>query len=165
MPIEFDVNLTEKDMYRFNLHHAYTGSQGILATLIALAVLAMAFVTRGRVSTGYTVLYFVFGLVFLVYMPITLWFRSKSLMKRLPVLRERIQYLVDAAGVHVTIGEESAELPWDMIYRMVSTKHNLLLYSTRINAYVIPRSQLGDNYEPLAALAREHLERFRVKGL
>ena len=36
---------------------------------------------------------------------------------------------------------------------MVATKHNVLVYSSRINAYVIPRAQLGESY---AALQRFH---------
>lgn len=50
MQIEFDVNLTERDMYRFSMYHNYTGFQGIFSILIAIAAFAAAVVTRGEVS-------------------------------------------------------------------------------------------------------------------
>ena len=59
------------------------------------------------------------------------------------VLRGTLHYEVDEEGLHVSQKEESALLPWKQIYKMVATKHNVLVYSSRINAYVIPRAQLG----------------------
>ena len=61
------------------------------------------------------------------------------------------------------MGEQSADLEWKMIYKMVSTKSNLLIYSSRINAYVIPRQQLGEKYCELAEIAKEKLPKYRVK--
>ena len=45
MDTEVLIQITDKDMYRFNMHHAYTGFQGIFATVIGIAVLAVAAVT------------------------------------------------------------------------------------------------------------------------
>ena len=46
---------------------------------------------------------------------------------------------------------------------MVSTKNNLLIYSNRMNAYVIPREALGQKYETVVALAINHLDGYRLK--
>ena len=69
----------------------------------------------------------------------------------------------DEKGFTVSQGEESANLPWDQIYKMVATKSNVLVYSTRINAYIIPREQLGEQYKDLAKIANEKLPKHRVK--
>ena len=74
-----------------------------------------------------------------------------------------LHYLVDEKGFTVSQGEESANLPWDQIYKMVATKSNVLVYSTRINAYIIPREQLGEQYKDLAKIANEKLPKHRVK--
>ena len=79
------------------------------------------------------------------------------------VLRGTLHYLVDENGFTVSQGEESANLPWDQIYKMVATKSNVLVYSTRINAYIIPREQLGEQYKDLAKIANEKLPKHRVK--
>ena len=79
------------------------------------------------------------------------------------VLRGTLHYEVDAEGLHVSQKEESALLPWEQIYKMVATKHNVLVYSSRINAYVIPRAQLGESYAALQTQAAAHLPAYRLK--
>ena len=163
MTLEFDIKISDKDMYRFNMHHAYTGFQGIFATVIGLAVLTVAALTRGKVDTVYTLLYLLFGIRFLIYMPVSLWMRSKRQILSSPVLQETLRYVLDEQGIHVTVGEQTADLEWGMIYKMISTKSNLLIYSSRVNAYVIPRNQLGHQYEAVKKLAEAKLEKYRLR--
>ena len=163
MPVEFDIKITDKDMYRFNMHHAYTGFQGIFATVIGLAVLAVAAATAGKVDSFYSLLYVLFGIVFLIYMPVSLWMRSKRQILVSPVLKETLHYALDEDGVHVSVQEQTADLEWGMIYKVISTKSNLLIYSNRIHAYVIPRAQLGERYHAVKELAERRLEPYRVR--
>ena len=163
MPIEFDIKITDKDMYRFNMHHAYTGFQGIFATVIGIAVLVVTVLTMNKVDVTYTLLYFLFGIIFLVYTPVNLKLRSKRQILASPALKESLHYKVDEEGIHVMVGEQTADLPWNMIYKVVSTRSNLLIYSSRVNAYVIPLEQLGDQYEPVKSLAETKLESYRRK--
>lgn len=163
MSVEFDTNITEKDMYRFNLYHAYHGMQGIMATLVGVWVLITAVITFGKVSTFYTVFYVVLGIVFLIYVPANLYLRSKKQVRSSDVLQQALHFRIDEKGVHVSQGEETGDLTWKQIYKMVSTKNNLLIYSNRINAYVIPRETLGEKYETVVALAINHMEGYRLK--
>lgn len=163
MPIEFDIRITAKDMYRFNMHHAYTGFQGIFATVIGIGVLTVAALTYGKVETVYTMLYILFGVLFLVYMPVSLWMRSKRQMLVSPVLKETLHYSMDEKGIHVAVNDQTGDLEWNMIYKMISTKSNLLIYSSRVNAYVIPLAQLGGWYGEIKALAGRKLEKYRLR--
>lgn len=163
MPIEFDIKITDKDMYRFNMFHAYTGFQGIFATIIGVAVIVVAIVTLGEVTPLYSFLYFLLGAVFLIYVPVSLKMRSKRQILLSPVLKETLHYTVDEAGVHVKVQEQNADLEWNMIYKMITTKSNLLIYSTRVNAYVIPLKQLGEQYEPVKQMAQQKLEKYRLR--
>lgn len=163
MPIEFDITLDVKDLYRFNLYQAYAGFQGIFSIVVAAAVCVLAVVSRGRVEPMYTAVYAGFCVMFLLYLPAALYLRSKASLARSEVLRAPLHFTVDENGFTVSQAEACAELPWKQIYKMVATKSNVLVYSSRINAYVIPRGQLGENYGPLAELANARLEKFRVK--
>ena len=53
-----------------------------------------------------------------------------------------------------------------MIYKMVSNRWQVLIYSNRINAYVLPREQLSGQYPALCELAEKKLEKYRrrLKG-
>lgn len=163
MSTEFDVTITWKDMYRFNLYHAYHGFQGIFATVIGILVLVVAGLTAGKVDTMYTVLYAVFGVVFLVYVPGSLYIRSKQQILLSDVLKQALHYKVDEEGIHVSQNDQTADLLWNQIYKIVSTKSNLLIYSSRVNAYVIPRDVIGAEYETVVSLAKDHLEKYRLK--
>lgn len=163
MSVEFDAAITEKDMYRFNLYHAYHGFQGICATLVGIWALIMAAITFGKVEIMYTLLYFVFGIIFLVYVPASLYLRSKKQIQSSEILKHALRYKIDETGIHVSQGEETADLEWKQIYKMVSTKSSLLIYSNRVNAYVIPREAVGEQYEKVVALAVNHMEGYRLK--
>ena len=78
MKAEFEITLSSKDMYRFSMYHAYTGSQGILSILIAIICFVAAFYSVGTMEIMYTVLYAAFGVLFLVYIPFQLYIRSKK---------------------------------------------------------------------------------------
>lgn len=162
MPVEFDVKLESKDMYRFNMYQVYSGFHGIFSIVIAIAIFVIAGVTYGDLELSYTVLYFCFGILFLLYMPVTLWMRSKHSLATSAVLSNVLHYAFEEDGIHVSQGEESAVLPWEQIYKMISTKSNVLIYSNRTNAYVIPRKQLGDSYTKVAEIANQKLQKYRV---
>ena len=49
MPIEFDIKLQPKDMYRFNMYQTYSGFHGIMSIVIAIFVFIAAVLTRGKV--------------------------------------------------------------------------------------------------------------------
>lgn len=163
MPIKFDITLTSRDMYRFNMYQMYSGFHGWFSVIFSILIFVVAGVTCGEVEIMYTVLYVAFGIIFLLYLPVSLYLRSKHSLASSEVLRNTLHYAVDENGFTVSQGEASAKLPWTQIYKMVATKHNVLVYSNRTNAYVIPREQLEENYQALARLAADKLERYRLK--
>lgn len=99
MKTEFDITLSGKDMYRFSMYHAYTGSQGILSILIAVICFFAAVTTKGSVEWMYTLLYAGFGVVFLIYIPCNLYLRSKRQILSSEVLRHALHYRIDEEGV------------------------------------------------------------------
>ena len=103
------------------------------------------------------------GIVFWFYVPISLWFRAKSTLKSNQVLAGKLHYEVTEEFIKVTQGKEHGELPWDMVYKIVSTKNMVLIYSSRVNAYIIPMPQIGDQYAAFCEVAEAKLEKFRLK--
>ena len=158
MPLKFDITLTAEDMYRFNMYQTYSGFHGWFSIAFSILIFVVAGVTRGKIEAAYTALYIVFGIVFLVYPPVSLYLRSKRTLAMSEVLRGTLHYEVDEEGLHVSQKEESALLPWEQIYKMVATKHNVLVYSSRI-----PRAQLGESYAALQTQAAAHLPAYRLK--
>ena len=166
MPIEFDIKLAAKDMFRFNMYQTYTSFIGWSSIIFSIAMFGLAGYTgytHGEAALSNIVMYAMVGVLLLVYMPITLRLRAGQSIKASPVLSNTLHYHVDGDGFTVTQGEANGVLAWKQIYKMVATKHLVLVYSNRINAYVIPRTQLGEHYVPLAKLATDKLPKFRVR--
>lgn len=95
MPVEFDITLTSDDMYRFNMYQTYSGFHGIFSIVIAILIFVMAAVTFGQAELMYTVIYVIFGIVFLFYSPVTLYLHAKRNIARSEVLSKSLHYHVD----------------------------------------------------------------------
>lgn len=163
MNVSFDVQLQAKDLYRFNMYQTYTSLQGILSVVLGILGFVMAGITFGEAELPYTIMYIVVGCLFLFYIPVSLWFRSKLTLKSNAVLAGKLHYEVSEECIRVTQGEEAGELPWEAVYKLVSNKKQILIFSTRINAYIIPREQIGAQYDSFCEVAGKELEHYRLK--
>lgn len=163
MKTEFDIQLHTIDMYRYNLYHTYTTASGYLAILISFIAFAAAVRKWGEVSLSQSVMYVALGVILLVYTPLTLYLRSKQQVQGSPVLKNVLHYTIDDAGVTTSQGEMSSTLLWEQVYRVVATKHNILVCINPRNAFIIPREQVMQEYDAIRQIAQEHLEKYRFK--
>lgn len=163
MKAEFDVKLSAEDLFGFNMYQTYTSVHGIVSILMTAVFWLSAIFTFQKGSIAYGFLYIAAGVLFLVYMPFTLWVRSKKTIETNEVLSGSLHYEVTEEAIKVTQGEETGELPWNLVYKVVADKKRILIYSNRINAYVIPREQIGDQYENFVKAASQSLDKYRLK--
>ena len=164
MKVSFDIKLTAKDLYKFNISQAYKGMQGSLSIILPLLVFAYAASTFGAVSMGSTVVYVGLGILFLVYVPVSLWLRvKKTITDSNNALSKTLHYDFEEDAIRVSVEEEKVEFKWENIFQMKSTSDLVLVYTNRINAYILPKSQLGDKYNKLSELAHKKLEKYRIK--
>ena len=164
MKTELDIKITAKDLYIFNLTQAYKGMQGILSIVLPVLVFAYAYASIGKASTESILVYVVLGVVFLVYVPISLWLRVNKIMKDATnPLTKTLHYTFEEECIGVSVGEESVDFQWNNIYQMKTTGKHLLIYTNRINAYIIPLEQVGEKYSDLSKLAHSKLEKHRIQ--
>ncbi len=167
--MKFDIKITDKDMYRFNLYHVYHTFNGIISIVVGLFVFVVMFVVRNRLTSMDMVLYIALGIALLLYTPVTLLTRSKAQIASSPVMQNTLTYDFSDEGIRVSTEVEvepnaasSSLLPWDQIYKIVETKRQLLIYSGRMNAYIIPVEQLENQKEELKKYIKERTEDFRL---
>ena len=164
MKVVLDIKLDAKDLFRFNMQQAYRGMQGILSIILPILVFAYAVTSFGKVSIGSTLVYVGLGIVFLVYVPISLWLRvNKTVKDENNALSKQLHYEFEEEVIRVSVGEESVEFQWENIFQMKTSGPLLMVYTNRINAYVLPLTQVGDKYEELSKLAHAKLEKYRIK--
>ncbi len=162
--IKFDVKIKEDDLYKFNLHHAYTTSQGIISILLGVLLLVIWGLRFFTLPLVYKCLYPAFALVILIYIPATLKLRAKTQMQQ-EVFQYPITYELLDSGVKVTSpsSEEPAELPWEYIYKVATWKDYLLVYSNRVNAYIIPKSDINQVYDSAINYIKNHVEDYKLQ--
>ncbi len=163
MSISFDIQLQPKDLFRFNMRQTYTTMQGPISIILAILVFVMAGISFGRSSILYGILYIAAGVIFIFYIPISLWLRAKRTIQTNAVLSKELHYIISEQGVKVTQGEEEGELPWEHVYKVISTKHQVLIYSTRVNAYIIPKNLITEQYDKLKELMEKNLDKYRIR--
>ncbi len=163
MEVKIDIKLAAKDIFIFNMKQAYKGLQGILSIVLPILVFAYAVVTWGDVSIGSTLIYIGLGIVLLVYVPASLWMRANKIIQdNNNALSQTLHYTFSEAAIQVEVGEESVEFQWDNIFQMKTSGKLLLIYTNRINAYILPMEQVGKSYEALSQLAHQKLEKYRI---
>lgn len=164
MNISFDIKITAKDLFRFNIGQAYKGLQGFLSIFLPVLVFAYAATSWGKVDILYTVLYIVVGVVLLGYVPFSLWKKANAVVNdENNALSKVLHYEFTEEEIKVSVGEESVEFKWENIYMMKKSSDLLLIYTNRVNAYILPMEQLGDKYNQLSELAHAKLEKYRIK--
>ncbi|MBQ2901640.1 MAG: YcxB family protein [Agathobacter sp.] len=164
MKVTLDIKVDAKDLYRFNMMQAYRGMQGILSIALPILIFAYAVTSYGDVSIGSTLVYVGLGILFLVYVPVSLWLRVNKVVKdENNALSKTLHYEFEEEVIRVSVEEESVEFKWENIYQMKTAGKLVLVYTNRINAYILPLEQIGDNYVALSKLAHAKLEKYRIK--
>ncbi len=159
MELEFDVKMTPNALFDYLLYHTYTGLSGILGTVAGLFLVA-AFLR------GYSPVYLGAGLFVILYLPVTLFFRSRKQFLNNPAFREPIHFQFDDTGMTVSQGEVTTTQEWEFMVKAVSTPRSIILYTSRVNASIFPKEDLGENRVPLIRMISTHMDpkKVRIRG-
>lgn len=168
MNLEFDVKMTTKDLYKYNLRNAYTSMQGILS-IICSALVVFVFIWKfDSLTLVYKLLFVVLALAFLAYIPIALYLRSKQVVSNTDVFKEPLTFVLTDENINIksplATEDDETILPWEDIYKVVKTGSMILIYTNRVSAYIIPREQIGDVESKLIETLKDKVESFKLRG-
>ncbi|MDO5021445.1 MAG: YcxB family protein [Lachnospiraceae bacterium] len=156
MEVSFDVKITPGVLYDYLLYHTYTGTTGLLGT-IAGALLVVAYFMAG------SILYLIFGVVVLVYLPWTLFIRSKKQYLANPAFKESLHYTFNEEGMTVSQKDTSGQIAWENLYKAVSTPKSIVIYTSPVNASIFPKKDLGEHKAALIEVISTHMPPKKVK--
>jgi len=92
----------------------------------------------------------IFGLVVSVYVPISIYFKSKKLFSSHQRIQELITYQFHENGVNVTGESFNSNFDWEKLYKIKKVRNWLLLYQSKIVANIIKLDSFENNdYEKL----------------
>ncbi len=153
--IEVDVKIQAKDLYDYLLFHTYNGPSGLLGSCFgALAVLV------GALKSQWLLL--ILGVVLLVYLPWTLFLRSRRQALN-PVFQKALHYKLDEEGISVSQGDEEQKQAWEDMVKAISTSKSIIVYTSLVNATIFPKRELGDQKAEVIRMISTHMPPAKVK--
>ena len=154
--VELDVKITSGDLYDFLLRHSYNSVSGLLGAVIgALGVIV-------GISRQYWI-YLILGVVILLYLPWTLYIKSKQQAVNNPVFKEPLHYVLDENGITISQGDSSTCQKWEDCLKAVSTGRSIIVYTAKNNATIFPKSQMQDKTTDVIEMISTHMPPTKVK--
>ncbi len=154
------LNLTIKieagDLYDYMLMHSYNSPAGVLGSAFGAVLILFALATQQW-------MFIVLGAVMLLYLPWTLFIKSRRQILSNPSFQEPLQYTLDEEGLTISQGEAEEKMVWEDMYKAVSTSRSIILYTSRINATIFPKRQLGDQKMAVIEMISTHMPPAKVK--
>ena len=156
MEVEFDVKMTSGDLYDYMLHHTYGSMSGLIGAVAGALMVVAGF-------SGAGVLCIIAGIVILLYLPVTLFLKSKQQFLANPAFKQPLHYKLTEEGIEVSQGEEVQSQKWEDMYKAVSTTKSLVIYTTAVNAAIFPRRDLGEQLPAVIEIISKHMPPKKVK--
>ena len=154
--VELDVTIGSKELYDYNLRHSYNSPAGLVGSCAGALFVVMAVLSQRRV-------FIAFGLIILLYLPVTLFLKSKQQVMMNPSFKSPLHYLLNEEGLTISQGEASIQYQWDQMYKAVSTTESIILYTSPINATIFPREQAGDKLSSVIEMICTHMAPGKVR--
>ncbi len=154
--IELDIKIEAGDLYDYMLRHSYNSPAGILGSALA-AVMILVALARSQW------LFLIGGLAILLYLPWVLFIRSRQQIMNNPAFKEKLHYKLDEEGLTITQGEAEAKQGWGDMHKAVSTGRSIILYTSKVNATIFPKRQLGDQKAAVVEMISTHMPPAKVK--
>ena len=156
MDLEFDVKITSNILYDYMLRHTYSSLSGLMGSLVGVLMLMLFASNRQPICL-------IIALVILLYLPWTLFIKSKQQALNTPAFKKPLHYRLTDEGIEVSQDETKEKMGWDDMYKAVSTSRSIIVYTTRTNACIFPKQDLGENRYKVIEIISTHMPPKKVK--
>ena len=158
MEVKASVQLNTKQLYEFLMRHTYYSFGGVLSLLLSAGALVGFFLLLGNkdISPMYLGTLFGIGILFTVVQPLIVYKNAKKQSKA--YVEFPLEYTISERGIEVRQDDAEGSNEWANVMKIVSTKRLIIIYTSRVHAYVIPREALKDSMEDFKELVRNNCE-------
>ncbi len=156
MEVEFDVKITPGALYDYMLYHTYTSPSGLLGAVVGALLVTAFFMGAG-------VLCLLAGIIILVYLPWTLFLKSRQQYLANPAFKTPLHYKMTEEGIEVSQNGETQSQKWEDLFKAVSTPKSLIVYTSRVNASIFAKRDLKENSTAAIRMISTHMPPQKVK--
>lgn len=154
--VSFEVTITGRDMFDYNVYHNYRHFQGILSLLLGIVMLVLCAASFG---TGANVTYILvtgfFGLYFTIFTPLRIYLKSYQTVKLTPSFRKPIRYSVSEEELVIEQDGQMAKIAMEEIIKAVDTGKSIVLYVSSVRAYIFPKRDVGEKIPELVEVIKK----------
>ena len=161
--LKFSVQLESSDMVNFIMYHNYSGIQGWFGVVISLAAFVYLIVDFADMDWTVRIVMLVIGLLFTVVNPLMLYMKAKKQAVTNESLKLPIQYTLSENELVIEQGEEQLIVPWDQLRIIKDSSRSLIVYVTRMRAFIWPKEKLGSQYNEVTKLLMKKMGSARVR--
>jgi len=162
--IRFQVMMKVPYMYDFLMENAYQGIKGIAGIIVSVGALILYLQGFGGDDTFTKVLLIVLAALMVVNPPY-LYYKALKQVKLNKVFQEALNYTVDEEGIKVGQGTEEGTIPWDAVVYVTETRKSVLVYLSKRVAYIFPKAELNENYEPFKEMIKAKVPAQYIKKM
>lgn len=157
MKTEFDVNISEKNMFVFLFNNTYRRITGIIWIIFSIVIIGVTVYTWGDVKIQNSVLMILLASLYTVINPLMLYSRAKKQVRNNDYFANVLHYVVDEEGVKVSQNGQNASVKWDEVWKIVRYGNEIAAYVSTDRAFIWPMESIKDNYSDIVQMAEEHI--------
>ncbi len=155
--IEFDVKMRTKDLYKFLICHTYSGLHGWFGVFLSVIAIFLLVTSYDSYDDAGKMILIVIALAFTVVNPLMLLSKAKQQILTNPAYKAPLHYMLTEEGIAVSQGEESQEVAWNMLTRQRKFGGVLMVYTSKVHAFIFPLDQVGEDAQAVEQCISEHL--------
>ena len=159
--IEFDVELTVRELYGFSMRHTYTAISGVFGLIISIGSWIICAIRFGELDQSARIALLIIGCLFTIIQPIMLYSKARAQIRRNKNINARMHYMLDEEGICVSMGEQEAEVKWQDVRKKVQAKHSIYLYMSPIRAFIFPESQCDGQFARIDEMIDKQMDKYK----
>ena len=163
MQVNINAKLTTKEMFDFLMHHNYRSFGGVTGVLLSLGALVIFFLNIGNedMRLAYKVALLVIGLVYTVIQPIMLYKKAATQVKVSDSVNKPLTYTFTDEDLTISLEDEKVTHQYEDVLMIKSTRVSILIYVTVYRAFILPKKDIGDNFEELKDILKRNVKNAR----
>lgn len=164
--INFRVKIGVMDLFRFLMHYNYKNAGGVIGIGISVVCLGYLLYSVPHNTNMMNLLLLFMGLLFTVIQPLMLLKKAAVQVVKNPAFQEYLEYEVGEEGITICQKELEQKVLWQDIYKIVENRKQMLIYTSRVNACIWPKEQVGEEkLQQIKADIVEYVDDKLYKGL
>ena len=145
------VRMTDTYLFDFTLYHTYSKLAGFLTNILvaAIAFMGIIMLVMGKIKPVQIIFYLVAAVVFIVYTPLLLKYRSKRQVKRIERYHVPNEMTFNDEGIQVEFADKKETYEWEQIQKVVTTPKTIGFYYETEKELIVPKPDFGDKFVPI----------------